>query len=188
MGESAPWVAIGVSSLSFLVSLLALGINYLSYRASGARVRVSSHAIALREGVPWLQVRITNSGRAQIDIDSAWSSWFGSSLSTTPIPLAGGKTIYLIFRGTAPPAAHVRAPLTVSIVLGDGRTILKRIPLSESELGQISLASLLVHGATESTINATIQEADFKDGAERELSDRKLQRKRPTIQLDTDWV
>lgn len=139
----APWVAIGISGLAMTISLIGVMISFASYRASGPRVDISGHQIDIRRDGHWLEISVTNSGRAEIDIDGAWASWLGASVTDTPMRLTGGTTVRLLFRGVFPPQGYTGGPLTVHIGLGNGRTLLKRITLTEVELGQINSARRL---------------------------------------------
>ncbi len=141
MAGPTPWISVGIASAALLVSLLAMLVAYANYRASGARIRITGHNLTIRNGEHWLQVRLVNSGRAEVDVEGAWTDRFGATSSTLPKRLAGGSSIVLLFR-SPPSRAPSSAALTVSVDLGDGRAVLKRLPLSESEQGLINMSWL----------------------------------------------
>jgi hypothetical protein len=136
------WVAIGVSSGSLVTSMLALTVVYANYRASGPRVNVVSHALQIQSSQDWLKIVLANAGRTDVDIEGAWSNWLGSSVTELPLRLASGSSCFLVFRGVVPPPRLANGPLTVSVGLGNGATLLRRITLTEAEQG---LANLRQH-------------------------------------------
>lgn len=137
----SPWVPIGISSSALLISVLALLVTYANYRASGSRVRVTEHSLVSRDEEHWLRVRVVNAGRAEVDVEGVWAERFGATSTSLPQRLPGGSSLVLLFRSEPSPAPSAAA-LTLRVRLGDGRELLNRLKLSETEQGVIGASWL----------------------------------------------
>jgi hypothetical protein len=141
MSDLGQGLTIGVSILALVVSCVSAAVAYLSYRAGGSRVSISAHQFEANRGEHWLRIRATNSGRSEVSIHGAWTNWLGASHTAMPIRLAAESSSVISFRGKLPPQQYFHDPLVVTIGLGNGRTLLKRIPLDERQLGQLAVLS-----------------------------------------------
>jgi hypothetical protein len=135
-------LTLAISLGAAVVSLGSLVVSVLTYRASGPRVTVGAYEIANRAREWWLQIKVVNSGRSEVDIEAAWTNWLGATVSDLPHRMKGGSSKNLIFRGVLPPLQYGGSVITVQIGLGSGRNILKQIRLNESEQGQLSASRI----------------------------------------------
>jgi hypothetical protein len=129
-----PWISTGISGVAAAVSVAALMVSVAANRVAGPRVSILSSKVSGAGADLWLTVKISNSGRSEIDIDGAWAGWFGQTTTSMPIPLRGGSSSSLTFISTFPEKGNVDISLSVQIDLGNGQTILKRLALSEREI------------------------------------------------------
>ena len=135
-----PWAVI-ISALALVVSVCAAVISFANHRASGPRVFIGKHKLSIRSGECWLEVRISNSGRSDITIEDGWAIPLGNCRDDLPKRLSAGSSEKLIFRGKLPPLQHSGGSLTVSVGLGNSQTVVRRIKLSEEQLGFLDLSS-----------------------------------------------
>jgi hypothetical protein len=133
MGATS-WISTGISAVAAAVSIAALMISIAANRASGPRVSILSSKLSGTGPDLWLAVKISNSGRSEIDVDGAWAGWFGQTNTTMPIRLQGGSSKVLTFISTFPSKDNLDFTLSVQIELGNGQTMLKRLTLSEREI------------------------------------------------------
>lgn len=144
------WLTLVISTGAAVVSLGSLVVSVLTYRASGPRVAISDYDIANRGGEWWLQIRVVNSGRSEVDVEAAWTNWLGATVSDLPHRMKGGSSKNLVFKGLLPPLQYGGNIITVQVGLGSGRNVLKQIRLNESQQGQLS-ASRIDHHDERST-------------------------------------
>ena len=91
MSSSAPaWVsiaALGVSCLAALVALVSVRVSYLSFRASGPRLRlrIQSRQRDPGNGRVLIELRVVNEGRGNGDIASFHITPYGSSKAVLEI-------------------------------------------------------------------------------------------------------
>src|SRR5262249_4590208 len=123
-----------ISALALLVSVCAAMISFASHRASGPRISIINHKLSIRKGECWLEVRISNSGRSDVTIEDGWAGPLGHCHADLPKRLAAGSSEKMMFRGTLPPPQHSGGSLAVSVGLGNGQVIIRRIKLSEEQL------------------------------------------------------
>jgi hypothetical protein len=128
------WVSVSSSGVATVVSIAALWVSIVANRAAGPRVSVSSSYLTAIDSDWWLRIKVTNSGRSEIDIDGAWAGWLGQTLTELPARLLGGSSKILTFRGKLPPTQFLGSTLTVQIALGNGDTILRRVTLNENDV------------------------------------------------------
>ncbi len=146
-----------LSSLALATSLASLVVSILNYRSSGPRIRVVSHTFAVRSGELWLEVKVANAGKAEVDLDGASCDVLGPTANTLPYRLKSAASHVLVFR--APIAAHSRriGSATVNVGLGSGRTTTSQVRLTDAE--QAALATAIAMAAiprTDSAENPTI--------------------------------
>lgn len=132
--EPNGWIPVVVSLAALVVSIGSLSVAYMGYRSSGPRVVVTDHKLTARHGEFWLEVKVTNSGRSEIDIEGAWTEWLGAATTSLPFRLPAGSSKILLFQGKLPPVQYSRGSLTVRIGLGNAQTVLAAVRLSESDL------------------------------------------------------
>jgi hypothetical protein len=133
MGVS-PWISTGISGVAAAVSVAALTVSVAANRAAGPRVSILNSKLSGSGTDLWLNVKISNSGRSEIDVDGAWTGWFGPTTTTMPISLRGGSSAILTFIATFPDKGNLDIALSVQIELGNGQSMLKRLALSEREV------------------------------------------------------
>lgn len=128
------WISIGISGVAALVSGAALMVSAAANRAAGPRVSILSSKMSGRGTDLWLTVKISNSGRSEIDVDGAWAGWLGQTNTEMPIRLLGGSSKTLVFISSALDIGSIDASFSIQIDLGNGQTILKRLTLNEREI------------------------------------------------------
>ena len=126
-----------ISAGAFAVSLSSLVVAILSYRSAGPKVAITASKMSKTSGECWLEVRVANSGRSEVDLDGAWAGWLGASLTDLPLRMTAGSSRSLMFRGTLPPAKYLGSSLTIQVGLGNGQTIIKRLRLDEVEIAEL---------------------------------------------------
>jgi hypothetical protein len=136
------WLTLAISAGAAVVSIGSLVVSTLTYRASGPRVSVSDFDIENRDGEWWLQIRVINSGRSEVDVEAAWTNWLGPTASDLPHRMKGGSSKNLIFKGVLPPLQYGGNVITVQVGLGSGRNVLKQIRLNEFQQGQLSASRI----------------------------------------------
>jgi hypothetical protein len=99
---------------------------------AGPVVSVADFQLAFHDEKWWLEVKVVNAGRADIDLDGAWAGWLGPALTEMPARLTSGSSATITFKGTLPPSQYLGDPLTIQIGMGDGSMLLKRIRLNDA--------------------------------------------------------
>jgi hypothetical protein len=123
-----------LAGAALVVSALSLAISIVSYRAGGPRIVLAANNLSNTSGEWWLEVRVANAGRGEVDLDGAWAGWLGATMTALPARLAGGSSKALVFRGKLPPTQYLGNALTVQIGLGNGQIIMKRLKLDETAI------------------------------------------------------
>jgi hypothetical protein len=134
---SAWWdgmIANVLAGAALVVSVLSLVVSIAAHRAGGPRIVLATTKLSNMADEWWLEVRVANSGRSEVDLDGAWAGWLGSTITNLPARLAAGSSKALVFRGELPPTQYLGNALTIQIGLGSGQTILKRLKLDEIEI------------------------------------------------------
>jgi hypothetical protein len=133
MGLTA-WVSTAISGTATVVSLIALAVSIAANRSAGPRVSVLGSQLSGSGTDLWLQVKVCNSGRGEINLDGAWAGWLGATLTELPIRLRSGSSEVLVFRSSISPDTRIAGSLSIQIDLGNGETLMKRLALSETEI------------------------------------------------------
>lgn len=134
--DNLRWLPIVISAIALLVGILSLTISYASYRASGHRVKMVNHRLTIDDEGEWVEVRFANAGRSQVDLEAAWTNWYGSTLTDLPKTLLGGSSLHLTFGGVSGRQSSI-GPLSVSVELGNGASFTRRVVLTEEEQGKL---------------------------------------------------
>jgi hypothetical protein len=128
------WIPTGISGIATLISFFAFLASVTANRNAGPRVSILSSKLSGSGTDLWLVVKISNSGRSEIDVDGAWAGWFGQARTNMPITLRGASSATLTFISTFPGKDNLSLSLGAQIALGNGETIFKRLDLSETEI------------------------------------------------------
>ena len=129
-----------LSAAAVVVSILSLAVSLAAHRAGGPRIVLTDTKLTNVRGEWWLEIRVANAGRGQVDLDGAWAGWLGATVTDLPVRLPAASSKVLIFRGRLPPSRYLGSSLTVQIGLGTGQVILKRVKLDEVEIGMARAA------------------------------------------------
>ena len=136
-------MTLAIAASALIVSFLSLLVSFVGQRASGPRVRITSAQLVDVDLTWWLRIRVVNSGRSEVDIETASAERLGFALQSDVRRLQGGSSLFLEFRGPIPFREYMPQSITVQVSLGTGQTIFKRIQLDEREVvaGSARIAS-----------------------------------------------
>lgn len=150
------WVSATISGVAVVVSIVALLASIAANRSAGPRVSVLASRLSGSGTDLWLQVKVCNSGRGEIDLDGAWAGWLGATLTELPARLRSGSSAVLSFRSTISPTSALGRSLSVQIDLGNGESVMKRLNLSETEIAyQIGRVTAYVESAASAVEHGT---------------------------------
>lgn len=122
-----------VSALAFLTSATSLAVSILTYRTAGPKVGSAGHLFTFFPGEVWLQIRIVNSGKGEIDIDGATCDVLGSTSTVFPYRLKAAASYVVVFRRRLPIEGWHSGSATVSIGFGNGRNLIYQVRMTEKE-------------------------------------------------------
>ena len=134
-------MSVALSALALAVSLASLVVSILGHRASGPRVEIARHAFTVQDTELWLELRVANVGRGEINIDGATCDRLGSTTNALPFRLLAAASHPLHFRTPLTAALLGIGNVTVNVGLGTGRTLTKQLRLSDEQQALIRQAT-----------------------------------------------
>lgn len=122
-----------LSVIAVVISLGSFMVSLASYRAGVPRVTLVRHGMTIGPYEVYLEVKVVNAGMGEVDIDGASCDLLGPTVTVLPYRLKGAASQLIAFR-SPPSLAMVRSgSATVSVGLGNGRTLTSVIRMSEVE-------------------------------------------------------
>jgi len=108
-------------------------------------VTLAGHSFSFFPSEVWLQIKIVNSGKGEIDVDGATCDLLGPTVSVLPHRLKAAASHLIIFRAV-PSAELIRSgSVTVNVGLGNGRNLISQVRMTEIE--QANLRRLQTPGS-----------------------------------------
>jgi hypothetical protein len=137
-----------ISLVAAAISACSLAVSILTYRSSGSRVEVLGHEFEIRGTDLWLSVKVSNSGRGEVDIDGATCDALGATTTQLPYRLKSGSSQVLSFRAGLAPLVLTSGSVTVAVGLGTGRVLTAQLRMTDETTGQLrSMRDSLASGA-----------------------------------------
>lgn len=121
------------SALALLTSMASLGVSIVTYRTAGPKVALAGHGFSLFPHEVWLQVRIVNAGKGEVDIDGATCDLLGPTVTLLPHRLKAAASHLIVFRAPTPEGLGRSGSVTVNIGLGNGRNLTSQVRMTEIE-------------------------------------------------------
>jgi hypothetical protein len=131
-----------LSVIAVVISLGSFAVSVLTYRSAGPRITLSRHSLDIQPFEVYLQVKVVNSGLGEVDIDGASCDLLGSTVTSLPHRLKASASHVVAFRSPPSGAMNRSASVTVSVGLGNGRTVTSVVSLSETEQADLRRALL----------------------------------------------
>ena len=128
------------SSLALATSLCSLVVSIMTYRSAGPRVSVAAHAFSLRNGELWLEVRLANAGKGEVDLDGATCDLLGPTVTILSYRLKAAASHTLLFRGPIDQSLAQVGSATVNVGLGNGRSLVAQVRFTDDEQAALRLA------------------------------------------------
>jgi len=125
------------SALAFATSLGSLTVSILTYRTAGPKVALGSHNFSVFPSELWLQVKVLNTGKGEVDVDGASCDLLGPTVTALPHRLKPASSHVLQFRADLASVLGRVASVTVNIGLGNGRTLTAQVRIPEVEQAHI---------------------------------------------------
>jgi hypothetical protein len=129
------------AGLALCVSIASFTVSVLTFRSSGPRVELNSHSVAVRSGELWLELKLVNRGRAEIDVDGASCDLLGPTVNALPHRLKPAASHVVLFRAPLDSIAGHPGSVTANIGLGNGRTITKQLRFTDMQQATIAAGS-----------------------------------------------
>jgi hypothetical protein len=134
-----------ISLVAAAISACSLAVSILTYRS---RVEVLGHEFEIRGTDLWLSVKVSNSGRGEVDIDGATCDALGATTTQLPYRLKSGSSQVLSFRAGLAPLVLTSGSVTVAVGLGTGRVLTAQLRMTDETTGQLrSMRDSLASGA-----------------------------------------
>lgn len=121
------------SALALVTSLASLGVSVLTYRTAGPKVALVGHSFSLFPHEVWLQIKIVNAGKGEIDIDGATCDLLGPTVTVLPYRLKAAASHLIVFRAPPPAGLGRSGSVTVNVGLGNGQTLTSQVRMREFE-------------------------------------------------------
>jgi len=122
-----------ISSLALSASVCSLVVSILTYKNAGPRVAVTSHTVIVRSGELWLEARLSNVGKGEIDVDGATCDLLGPTTTALPYRLKAASSHVLTFRSQVTPNLAWIGSVTLNVGLGNGRSLVQQLRLTDVE-------------------------------------------------------
>jgi hypothetical protein len=143
-----------LSVIAVVISLGSFVVSLAGYRAAGPRVTVIRHGLTIGPYEVYLQLKVANAGMGEVDIDGASCDLLGPTVTVLPHRVKGAASHLIAFR-SPPSAAMVRSgSATVSVGLGNGRTLTSVVRLSEIEQADLRQALLELQAARQGLLQS----------------------------------
>lgn len=121
------------SALALVTSVASLGVSILTYRTAGPKVTLLGHSFSLFPHEVWLQIKIVNAGKGEVDIDGATCDLLGPTVTALPYRLKAAASHLIVFRAPSPAGLGRSGSVTVNVGLGNGRNLTSQVRMTEIE-------------------------------------------------------
>jgi hypothetical protein len=112
----------------------------MTYRADRPRVSAITHLFSIHDDEIWLQVRLANAGKGEIDLDGATCDLMGPTVTVLPYRLKSAASHVLLFRAPLTQIFSRIGSVTLNVGLGDGRSLVSQVQLTDQEQAAFRLA------------------------------------------------
>lgn len=118
----------------------SLLLSIMAYRSERPRVSVATHLFSIHDDEFWLQVRLANAGRGEIDLDGATCDLMGPTGTNLPYRLKAAASYLLLFRAPLSEVLTRTGSVTVNVGLGNGRSLVAQVQLTDEEQATLRTA------------------------------------------------
>ncbi|MGH3697660.1 MAG: hypothetical protein ACRDRX_27390 [Pseudonocardiaceae bacterium] len=122
-----------LSVLALVTSMGSLGVSVLTYRTAGPKVTLTGHSFSFFPSEAWLQIKIVNSGKGEIDIDGATCDLLGPTVTVLPYRLKAAASHLIVFRAVLSAELIRSGSVTVNVGLDNGRNLISQVRMTEIE-------------------------------------------------------
>jgi hypothetical protein len=122
-----------LSALALATSITSLGVSILTYRTAGPKVTLVGHSYSFLQSEVWLQVKVANSGKGEIDIDGATCDLLGPTVTALPYRLKAAASHIIVFRAPLSAALGRSGSTTITIGMGNGRNLTAQVRMTERQ-------------------------------------------------------
>jgi hypothetical protein len=136
------------SGLALITGLTSLGLSILTYRMAGPRLTLVGQSFSFLANEVWLQIKIANAGKGEVDIDGATCDLLGPTVSTLPHRMKAASSHLIEFRAPLVAGLGRSGSVTVNVGLGNGRSLTSQVRMTEAEQADLRrrYSALQTHG------------------------------------------